>query len=1360
MPSSALLVLEVCISGVILFKVRTRSRLLLPLAVIFLIESLAQPVMSMQSATGGRITSAPAQNTAADLAASKEDFRRLQLETNRQMIEAMQTGFGGRDPAMRDLMSIDSRTVNELVPNFANAPIDADPFFMRSQNWVDNNQVVKDYAVVSDNRSTEILLPSSQRKLVLDLPLRSVIATDEYLLFTLHPESDLFDRLAGVRNSEGEGLFVIETALLAHHAQKKTPVPVFFLPIMGKGWRTGVKAMQIVQGDILAVSNSTEVIPFLMKDIREMIQISKINLDISVMISLTKLGADGKVADERLMPAPGSTSLLGLVVTGLDTTRPGYNFFRDFKALAASNTSTFSNRSLVAKMAKLFIQQANAQSGEDPVTTAIKRTAVFGSIVAITIVTAFALKYKSPAVRQRLDDIRKYRHALDPKTVDAEKMRGLRDFLRIEGSILASIAQFPLITPGIAVQYFVDRHMPNLGAGDHTLMRKVLNQTIYPNLRHFGKVSVNEKVTLLGTGYAATAGIGMGYLHYYHLLPAFISAVSPSLPDGLSLALNESFSESNRQTQAMLFTNLLVGASIGILRGPADFTMDAKSQVVEELYARVDNDLRRLGINPDDPKVQSRREEMREALVNLTLVQKGLPSTAEILFDTMSLYSSIAKARGFATPTNATLLANLNPLAYETAPVEKEKDGKIKIVDGDPMLQEGNFILTSRRGLLPSVLDRALAQAKAWHQLNPSPDTENALRLVERMISDSERLRLALPKAARALLRYMEEPSLLTNNADPAKKAVRDADLKRLQDGIREINTRALAFRQLIVMSNYEGPTEYTARYLPVSWTKDYGSGATNMAVLYLRQALASQLDGSNVDNIVAKSEDILRFKNRAQSEAVAEMQKQRPELANMSEAEILADANLRAEVLQRANISAKHLGEEQRALEAADKFKPADGWINDFRHRSALHRAEARLARYSLENSEKPEMLSKENLEARLREFYTYESGKQIGLRIQGLSPERDMNRRGDGTAPWQSENAKYETMLKEIQEKTEILVKRQTETVNVRTYIAKLSPLDQTRLKMQFHASVFLSAYRDATTMTDIVSAVDSAQPGMTQVLRQALTRQTEKDLQTLENLEASRTNGFDRKLTQIRRTVVSVTAGTINRGLRVVDSMFNDQSIDRGALGVIQRRVPFAEEFVSANIRNLKFWPVAFSVSWAWSHFALGTGIGYSFWVTSILTQGIFVMMPVQWLFRNYRMQSFKPYDSNKPGWAGVFHLGGKYGIAETLGYAVTFIAIMPAVLLTTEVGKLLTERIGTPLAQSMQSFSFTEVSAVAVTGLLSYIAGSKVYEKWKMKRTFGRLSAFDEMRSNDARATQDASKGAPIRSCELIFVPVAP
>lgn len=1343
-------------------EMKTRTSPLKLLSVILSFQiGVGIPLISYFPAA--QASSAPTQ---ADIKALRQG---VQSKLMREWAQGMKTGFGGRDPALRDLMSTDVNALKASIPDFSSAPVDQDPFFMRSQSWADArgaSSVASQFAITSDERTTEIQIPGVSRKLVLNAPFRSVLATDDYLFMSLHPKSDLMDRTTGVTGSEGGGLFVIETALLATHARRGTPVPVFFLPIMGQGWNSDLLAVQVVEGDILAVSNKTEVIPFLMKDIREIIQIAKINLDMSVLISMTKLGSDGKVAATKLMPAPGSTALFGLVVTGLDTSRPGYNFFRDFKSLAqvgevghTSNIASFGSRSWLLKIASslLGIKTAHASEAGDPVTDALWRSAFFGSIVATTIVIAFALKYKSKAVRQRLDEIHKYRQALDPETVKSEKMRGFREFMRIEGSILASIAQFPLITPSIAAQYFVDRTMPSLGAGDHTLMRKVLSQTVYPNLRHFGKIAVNEKVTILGTGYAATVGIGVGALHYFYLLPGFVQAIGPSLPDGLNMALNETFSSANRQTQATLFTNLLVGASIGILRGPADFTMDAKSQVVEELYQRVDNTLRREGLNPDDPNIQSRREAMREALVDLTLVQKGLPTSKEVLFDTMSLYTSTAAARGYSSPSNDTLLANINPQAKDKVPYAKNAQGEVELgADGKPVVQEGNFILTSRRGLLPNVLNRALAQAKSWHQLNPSSDTANAVRLVERMISDSERLRTILPKVAKQVLLYTENPSLLIS-----KDGKNRAEIESLRQEIRDINARTLAFRQLLVMSNYEGSVEYTSRYLPVTWAKEYGSGATNMAVLYLRQGLASYLDGGALENVVARRADLFRSADTAREQAITEMKAEKPELARKSSAEIMSDANLRAEVLQRTNILAKAQGDETRAVEQADRYKPKFDWVENWRHRRALGRAEARLGEYSLQNSGNMELLSKPNLEAKLQDFYLAESGKQIGLRIPGLLPE---NERGSDRAPWQSSNEKFETMIAEVKANSQLLANRQLETRNVKAYLEKISPIEANNLKLQLHAAIFLSAYRDATTMTDAISALDSAQPGMTQGLRQALTRQTAKDLAALEKLEAERSNSLDKKLLRFRQRVVTISTSSANRALRVVDSMFNDLSVDRGVLGAIQRRVPFAEEFVSANIRNAKFWPVAFTVSWSWSHFALGTGIDYSFWVTSILTQGIFVMAPVQWLFRNFRMQAFKPYDSDRAGWGGVRHLASKYALAEMLAYTVTFVAIMPAVLLTSEVGRNLTTYVGTPIVESMQKFSFVEISGALLTGALAYMAGSSLYEKWRLRRTTGRLSILTEAAERSAgpaRASpQTPAKIVPSRAggkCEALFMP---
>ena len=79
--------------------------------------------------------------------------------------------------------------------------------------------------------------------------------------------------------------------------------------------------------------------------------------------------------------------------------------------------------------------------------------------------------------------------------------------------------------------------------------------------------------------------------------------------------------------------------------------------------------------------------------------------------------------------------------------------------------------------------------------------------------------------------------------------------------------------------------------------------------------------------------------------------------------------------------------------------------------------------------------------------------------------------------------------------------------------------------------------------------------------------------------------------------------------------------------------------------------------------------------------------------------------------------------------------------------------------------MQSFSLMEVSTALTTGLLSYVAGSKVYENWKMKRVMARLSGLKENSAavpkpiEPKRASQKPTEGLAFGgSCESSFVSV--
>ena len=1311
-----------------------RTKISLIVATLFTIETMAFPILNLpqkNTPITNQVSSSPS-DTHKGL--SSKEVTQLAQQFRKDFVRQMEGGFKNSNPALRDLLSVPLNQIELVTPNFSNLPVDRDPYFLRSQKWTNHSFLASDISITRSEKANEISIPQSSQRLVINLPLIPLIATNEYLFFTLSSSSHLFAQGLHDSNTAGEGIFVIETALLNTQAMKRSPVQIHFLHIAGRGWRDRVTAVQVIEGDILVVSNGEEVIPFSMKDIREVLAISKNNFNIVTMASLLKRDKKGQALNESLYPAPGSTALFGLFVTGLDLSRPQWNLFKELsQATDVTSNSLQENHPLIEKFATsfksrrlifdslFFSKQAHAVT-EDPVQKALLRSLVFMGIVGATVVLSFVIKNNNGGVRQRLAEIRKYREALDPSLKD-EKFKNFKDYLRVQGAVLSSIAQFPLISPSLAIQYNVDRWFPALGSGDHTLMRKILNQTFYPNLRHFGKITVNDKVTYLGTGYAASLGIGANYIQSFVVLPFFVQHLAGVAPDAFALMLNEKFQADNRDTLALLWTNLLVSASIGVLRGPADLTMDVKSIVVEEIHKRVDNDLRRAGENPDDPKIQSRKNQMIESMINLTLSQKGLPTSYEHLFDSMNLYSAIAASRGYANPQSDVdfLRANVNPLAE----VSKNQKGELEVNE--------DFTLASRRGLLPSVLKRALAQAQAWHEAYPSEDTKKALDLVNDMINQSERLRTQLPLYARKLLSSLE---MKFNPLDFSKN--REAEMAQLEAEIKSINDQALMFRRLLIMSNYEGPLEYTSKYLPTDWTKKYGASATNMAVLYTRRALASYLDKKTLDHIVAQENDIKKYKDQAKTEALLSMLTERPELARkegqvLTESELLKDPNINAELNMRISLISKEKGDEERALLAAEKYKIKRTWLEKHRYHSILNRAQSRLGSYILANNENPDVLNPAHLDKVLQDLYVVEAGREIGLHIQGLDLDSPSKSKALRSAPWQSSSENYTSVLQAVQSTTDMVAKKQLESLNTQTYLSKLPESERRQIELQLHANVFLTNYIDAVTLMPTLSSLDTAQPGLTQRVRIALANYAGSSLEEFDR-EINNRNRTEYKTSssiatlKFRRAVFSATASMANRSLRFVDSFFHDQSTELGIAGVLQRRMPLAEEFVSANMRNLRFWPVAFSVSWVWSHYVLGTGISHSFWVTCILFQGFLGMAPAQWLQRNYRMQGFRPYDTELRGGKGVAVLGAKYSLAESLSTIVTFATVMPAVLFYTTVGEFFRNSIGAPIANTIHSFSPEVVlSGVVATGL-AYLAGSHFWEKWKMRTATNRMAAL--------------------------------
>lgn len=1417
-----------------MFKFQTRSRLMVMIALIFAVESVVQPVMALPSVPGPDQLYKESLEAIGESMKPNSDLRRAMALSR---VAQMKTGFGGIDPALQEIMNAPMPAIETLLPNFTGVPTDVDPFFMRSERWENAEAQVRDYATLARKDSVEIYVPGSAKKLVVNYPLRQLIATDEYLFFQLAADSNQYDRWAGMAGSVGGGFFAVEISQLNMHAKRGSPVPFFFLPIEGKNWRSNLQALDIVEGDFLTLTNGIDpAFSIPMKEIRDLIQVSKANLDYSVLVALTNSNNFRAGSNTRVLPAPGSTAGLGLFFTGLDSSRPGWNFFKDVK-YTDLNSSKFKDvvqMNLKQKLFAGFIEKSGkslpfasllmtstpAMAAGDPVADALFRIMIFSGAIGATMVASFIALKTNESLVKKIISVEDKIKSLGKQV--PETFQTFRRWLRVQGSLQTSIAQFPLISPSITLQYHFDKLMAGVASGEHTLIRKILNLTVLPNLRHFGKLSVNGRVTVMGAGWAATFGVAVAWAHYFYAMPLFVEHVAPHVfSDGISLALKEFFIDGDPAARAFLWIQLMVGATIGVLRGPADFTMDANSQVIDGIHSKVDEELRREGKNPHDPKIQSLREARIAEYSDKFLVQKGLPPMFERIFDSMSLYQKIASKRGYGQlggdkPETYQFLAdNVNP---------KSNYKVTKDAEGNPDMSGESFILASRRGMLPTFLRRALTQAEEWNKMDPSPASAKALELVKSMIRDSDRHK----KKIQAVANYLYEASEKAQNGMELWDQVLDKEKRaKLRQDLAEIDLMTKSYRQLLIMSQYEGPIEFNTRFLPKIWSEKYGPAESEIAVLLFRRAAASVLDKSKGENYAPRRQDIIAYRDVAVTEALDEVRKSYPELAGKTDQEILSNPDLKTEVNHRATIIIKDKGDAQVAQENAGRFEYKQSWLERRRSRIVFARAEERFRDYV---SEHPEMSDADG-ERIFKDFYAKEATRQIGLHIQGLAPESAKDYRNAQGVSFQPNNGKYETMLKEVRETAELLAKQELDTLNVKTFMAKLSPEAQKQLKLQIYANNFAQVYTDATTLTDSsVSSVDTAQPGMTQKYRQALARGMSAAFAGLDSFEASlngnlnasarvreildkpdrmtpeelaiaqadiaaqRAKGRTGTLTPsdevrailvkrgrltaeefaevsatihgqrlarkalgrvvgFQRKAISVVGSAANRGLRFIDSGFNDLHVGRGLTGILNRRLPFAEDFISANMRNMRFWPIGFTFSWAWSCYALYTGIPHSVWVAGFLFQGILQMAPVMWLFRNYRMQGFKPYDSDK----GNLHLFAKYGLSEFLGYTVTFFGVLSSVLLSSRVEEITTRMI-TPVAGFFQSISPQEMGMLALSGALAWIGG-KYYGKWKQRMEMRRLQLITEVTNRRAgilsTSKEKHSDSTQIKMCRQVF-----
>jgi hypothetical protein len=603
---------------------------------------------------------------------------------------AVSLNSGDQDPIWQEFVESQPTEPMELHFSPNDPAIDRDPYFLRSQGWVNNTANTTELSFRKTPGALEVVLPGNPRALHLNLPFLPVQATDQFIFFSVEEGSDLFKRAAG-KESPGEGLFFINRTDLAMQAADKQIVPIFFLPLSEQGWTGKVDSVEIPESGILAVGNRVgQAYSFELRDVESMMKAQQMNLLLATALTAKTRGISGT---ETIYPAPGMTAAFGLFFTGMDLENPS----RSLWAQTEKNSSDYKNfllKSLqkTALYKLLMPKQAQAFDLGPEVTN---RLIYVGTVLGAMLVVSWLLKVSPTGVRKKIIELRKD----EPTTALGKVRRHVKETFDVFAHVTTTTGQFPSITFANATELFLDRFTPSVAAADHTLVRRFMLNTFYFARKSAQNVPVNAKTFLLGAMVMGGMDTAFVVLQYIVVVPWLCTLAGSMLgPDGKH-RIDETFDPNNPDTRNIAIRDSVRnGVSYGV-GGASSYSTDSRQQFIDPIEKEVDTKLRARGKDPEAPANKKIRNKMIEAKIDVLMKQRGLPGSDQFLFDANTLFNAIPKTLGYRTP--------------------------------EGMQTDQGFILAKRFGLTNKALKRAIQAAREESKANPSQEALDVVSILE-----------------------------------------------------------------------------------------------------------------------------------------------------------------------------------------------------------------------------------------------------------------------------------------------------------------------------------------------------------------------------------------------------------------------------------------------------------------------------------------------------------------------------------------------------------------------------------------------------------------------------------------------------
>jgi hypothetical protein len=729
-------------------------------------------------------------------------------------------GYQEVDPIWQQFVEADGNF--NLSFSTQDPSLDQDPYFLRGQTWNSTNKNASALSYAKTAGSLDIAIPNSPRFLSLKLPLTPVQATDEFIFLSLDKSSDLFQKAAGKGEKTGEGLFFISRAELALSGMDNRPVPLFFFPLSGQGW-TGndVSALEIPQTDTLVVANKTDSVAIELRDVETAMKAQQINLMMAT--ALTAKNRDAKTAAVYI--APGMTSSFGMFFTGLDLEIPGKSMWQ------ADQTASFiMKHPVMASMLKKFTRlipftaapSANAIEMDQKV---IDRLVYVGSILAGMLAVSIVLKYAHPGIRKKLVA---NREGKVPKNKWELLKREVNENFSVFAETTKTVFQISSVTFGNSLELFLDKYAPAVAAGDHTLIRRFLNYTVYYSRNSVKNIPTNAKTLLLGAAVMGTVDTASVVLQYEVVVPWMANAISPHVGHDMQERIATTFDPNNPDTNKIVLQDSVRNGVSYVLTGAFSYSTDARQQVIEGITKEAEASLRARGLDPFAPQNQALKNREIEAKVDVTMKLKGLPGKEQLLFDMNSLYNKIPEALGYKTP--------------------------------EDMQAQESFILASRFGLSKNALKKALKAAKEWAQADNSQVNRETVALLEETLRSMNFMNNDVTDGRQGIQEARKVRQQLTllsyeGNIEYAVRYIPETWSQKYSPEAAQ--TASLIFRQaLYSYLNKEGNSVLIAKDQEV---KSFGEQAKQMALAGLRSSHPElvKLEGAALESAVTANEKL-----------------------------------------------------------------------------------------------------------------------------------------------------------------------------------------------------------------------------------------------------------------------------------------------------------------------------------------------------------------------------------------------------------------------------------------------------------------------------------------------------------------------